>query len=182
MSKPNGRCQCCRHPQVWMIETLLARGASLRDVAGKFNLEFSCVGRHWKRHVTAARRETLRRTIEQVGDDTTPSLNYLTRMRDSALRLLDAMEHTRTRNLQGYASVLGRARELQLDIARFRGEDGNAPAGRLINGAAMPAEAELERRVLEAVADDPEACAKLARALRTGEMPPAPARLEVVNG
>lgn len=165
-----------------MIETLLARGASLRDVAGKFNLEFSCVGRHWKRHVTAARRETLRRTIEQVGDDTTPSLNYLTRMRDSALRLLDAMEHTRTRNLQGYASVLGRARELQLDIARFRGEDGNAPAGRLINGAAMPAEAELERRVLEAVADDPEACAKLARALRTGEMPPAPARLEVVNG
>ncbi len=167
-----------------MIETLIARGASFRDAAAKFGLEFSGVARHWRYHVQPSRRELLRQTIEQVGDDTTPSLSYLTRMRDSAVRMLDAMEQARSRNLQGYASLLGRARELQLDIARLRGEDREAPAGRLINGTAMPAQADLERRVLEAVADDPQACAKLARALRTGEAPAAPSRpaLEVVNG
>lgn len=179
--KPNGRCQVCRHPQAWMLESLLARGASLRDAAAKFGLDFSAVARHWRSHVTASLRELLRQTIEQVGEDTTPSLTYLQRFRDSAVRVLDAMEQTRSKNLQGYASLLGRARELQLDIARLRGEDRETPAGRLINGTAMPAEAELERRVLEAVADDPQACAKLARGLRTGETPAVPA-LEAING
>lgn len=158
-----------------MFESLIARGASLRDAAAQFGLDFSCVARHWKFHVPEARQQLLRQTIEQSGDDTTPSLAYLTRMRDSAVRMLDAMEQARSHNLQGYASLLGRARELQLDIARLRGEDGNVP-GRLINGTVMPPEAELERRVLEAVADDPGACAKLARALRSGEVQPMPAR------
>ncbi len=176
--QPNGRCQICRNPRAWFIESLLARGASLRDVASQFNVDHSIVGRHWKFHVSEARRAELGRIVETMGDDDTPSLRYLERMRDLVMRQLAALEESKTKNLQGLSSLLGRARELQLDIARLKGEDGAPAAGRVING--MPADAEFERRVLEAVADDPAACAKLARALRTGEPLVSRPALEVI--
>jgi hypothetical protein len=169
---------------VWLIESLLARGASLRDAAQQFGLDHSSIARHWKFHVGEQRRELLRQTVERAGEDDTPSLTYLTRMRDAAVRMLDAMEQARSRNLQGFASLLGRARELQLDIARLRGEDAAGAPGRVINGAVVPADAALEQRILEAVADDPEACARIARALRSGEAPAlqAPASAEGGSG
>lgn len=169
--RPNGRCKICQHPQVWLIETLLARGASLRDIADQYRLNFASVGRHWRFHVDESRRERLREVIAVTGDDDTPSVNYLVRMRDLAMRRLDALERVGSRNLQGIASLLGRARELQLDIARLRGEDGTGAPGRVINGAVVPADAAFEARLLGAVADDPEACARIARALRSGDGP-----------
>lgn len=169
MIKPNGKCKVCQHPKSWLIEALLARGASQRDVAQQHGLNFQSVGRHWRSHIDKARMDQLKVVAASMPDDNTPSVDYLARMRDIVMRQLDALDHSRTRNLQGLASLLGRAREIQLDIARLKGEDGGTPPGRLINGSVMHVDDDFESKILSELANDPGACALAARRLRASE-------------
>jgi hypothetical protein len=53
------QCSVCNHPERVRIETLRVGGASLRVLAVKFNVSADSICRHFKRHVTAARRAEL---------------------------------------------------------------------------------------------------------------------------
>lgn len=57
--RPNGYCTICRHTERVSLEMLLAGGATVRSVGEKFGIGYRSVHRHWRYHVSEARKARL---------------------------------------------------------------------------------------------------------------------------
>jgi len=67
------KCSVCIHPQSSMINILLINGATLRDIAGQFDVKRAALHRHYKNHIP----ELLASTKEKKGEDLLREVNKL---------------------------------------------------------------------------------------------------------
>jgi hypothetical protein len=70
-------CSVCIHASRDQINDLLVRGTSVRDVAGRFGLSKTAVGRHAKDHLPAELAAAARLSQEDAASDTLDTLEDL---------------------------------------------------------------------------------------------------------
>jgi hypothetical protein len=59
MSRTNGRCTVCRHPERFRVELAMAAGVALQALGRKYGLNRRALDRHSRNHVTEERRAQL---------------------------------------------------------------------------------------------------------------------------
>ena len=90
-------CTVCAHPQRRRIEILKTAGASLDELARRFNLSRDAIHRHWRRHVSEGTKAgycagpvALERRFEKALDDGGNAQDYLGLARSLIVELLIA--------------------------------------------------------------------------------------------
>jgi hypothetical protein len=125
--EPNGKCCICMHEQRYQIELALVSGVSCRAIGLKFKVSRDAAWRHYRNHVTDARRSelvagplTAAQLAERAADEGMSLLDYLAIVRNALMaRFLAASECD---DRQGTAIVAGRLLECLRTIARLTGE------------------------------------------------------------
>jgi hypothetical protein len=128
VTKPNGKCEVCRHVERIRIELLLAGGASQKAVASKFDLKYYAVHRHWnKGHVSDERKAALiagpaqRMALSaQVSEESASVIDHYRAIRAGLYSLFNAALEAGDRN--GGALLGGKLKELCDSIARLTGQ------------------------------------------------------------
>ena len=158
------KCSICNHAKKISINRALIKGESLRAVAGRFDVTTSSLDRHRRKCLKvqmgrAAAREAL---------DADSLLEDLLTLRASAVSLMRKAE--RESSWQGATSALNAAHRVTETLAKMIGalEPDRTQVNVLqIDGGAWP---ELRGRILDALAEFPEARAAVLAAL--GGEPP----------
>ncbi len=89
-----GVCKICRHTHCVRIEVELAAGRSDRSVALEFGVSRDSVWRHWKNHVSPARKAELiggpvqiAKLAQRAAEEDRSLIDYLSILRSELLRL-----------------------------------------------------------------------------------------------
>jgi len=132
---PGGQCTICNHPQRVEIDKALVEGESLRNVAKRFDVSYSSVGRHKRNgHIAeqiakAARKKEIKQAREiqaaafaqeaqEVADAKTLK-DYVTELKTRAIAILDRAEKEGTREA---CLALGEVRRTLEFLAKVTGE------------------------------------------------------------
>src|SRR5215472_16545033 len=151
----NGRCSVCRSPDRARVELLLARGASRRHVAEKFQLSADAVWRHWRsghvpEHVKADLAiKALKPGAELeklVTDESIGLLENLQRIRATLYAQFDANAEVGDR--QSVAILAARLHENLSLGARSTGELQKHASGSVVNILMAPAYLDLRAALL----------------------------------
>ena len=174
------RCLTCQHPRRVEIERLICRGASIKKVAQKHDLNPFAVRRHMHAHVSPeARAEYLvGADIEKLGElvveETGSVLTHYAAIRARLYRHLDAAGEANDKiNIDRLA---GRLHENLHHVSRITGELQRSPL--LVqqnNFLSHPDTARTIAAIVSAVAPFPEARIAVAQALRRLEQADQPA-------
>jgi hypothetical protein len=127
MSRPNGKCKACQHPERTRIELLVADGASQRSVARKYDLSWRTLNRHWLGHVTEERRSTLvlgpvskAALAARVAEESESVLDHHKSVRAGLYAVYDTAVTAGDRS--GVALLAGRLIEVNNAIAKLTGQ------------------------------------------------------------
>jgi hypothetical protein len=177
---PVGKSQCtiCTHDQLRRIDEQLVKGQSYRAIARRFDVSFSAVGRHAKRHLSP-QLQALHKAKEH---DRTMTL--LERMESLVLKLEGLAEDAAD---TGKANMLlATARELRESyrlIGKLTGELDERP--QVVNVLVSPEWQQVRSVLLQALAPYPEARVAVAGRLlelETGGGAAGPSALPVIQG
>jgi hypothetical protein len=177
MARPRGSrtgcCQGCNHLERVRIERLLATGASMKEAARKFAIDYHALRRHWGNHVSAEARAAYiagagaaKDQLEEIAADESLALIEHYRIVRGALykRLSAASELGDSNSL---ALLAGRLHENFRDCARLTGELQSGPLLNLQNNILVnPDYTRAIARIVSAVAPYPEAREAVIVALR----------------
>lgn len=162
---PGGQCTICNHPQRVEIDKALVEGESLRNVAKRFDVSYSSVGRHKRNgHIAeqiakAAKKKEIKQAKEvqaailaqeaQEVADAQTILDEVSRLKDRALTILARAETEGTREA---CMALREVRGIVELLAKVRGElKGDGPT---INIIQNPQFVEFKSVVLEVMCDE----------------------------
>jgi hypothetical protein len=160
-AKLGRKCSICNHEKVEEINRLLLEGVSLRDIAGRYSVSKTSLGRHKKQHIPAAMSKAVGAHEAAQADDL---LAQVVSLRDKALSILIKAEKAgdlRTA-LQGVREAKGC---LEL-LAKLQGE---LQQEGTINITLAPEWVQLRTVILQAIEPFPEARSKLAQAVKEVE-------------
>ncbi len=137
---PGGQCTICNHPQRVEIDKALVEGESLRNVAKRFDVSYSSVGRHKRNgHIAeqiakAAKKKEIKQAREiqaailaqeaQEVTDAQTILDEVSRLKDRALTILDRAETEGTREA---CMALREVRGIVELLAKIQGQLSDAP-------------------------------------------------------
>jgi hypothetical protein len=179
------RCTVCRHAERARIELLRLAGVSLDNLASQFGVKRDAVHRHMARHVTDTEKANYLADI--------PLDQLKARAADEGMSLLDFLRIVRATLIRRFqiaaeagdnhatAALAGRLNETLGLIGKLTGEIARLVPGMTINNNAVvliesPAFAELQGRLLKALAPFPDARAAVVAALAVLDAEGAPAR------
>jgi len=126
------RCNCCQHPERARMESLCARGASVRSVAAKFGVKYLWLLNHWHKHTSEQRKMYLRyghvppeRLMERLCDESEKTLDHFMYARSVVYEALEAAREAGDRN--GIGMLIGRLHENLIAIAKLNSEWSASP-------------------------------------------------------
>jgi hypothetical protein len=171
-------CKVCEHKDGARIELELAAGRSHRSVGAEFGLSKDCLVRHWRNHVSGARKAELvagpvaiAKLAKRAAEEDRSLLDYMSILRSELLHLfLYAKEKGLTFDA---ASIAQRLLNVLEAIGRLNGQ--LRQAGIVINNSVNaaptivlndPSVIKMQSTIIRALASFPEARAAVVAALR----------------
>jgi hypothetical protein len=130
--RPRGHCTICQSVERTRAELLLAGGASFAAVARKYELSSDALARHWRNHVSEARRAVLIlgpvkqiSLAAQVSEEAESVIDHFRAVRAGLYKLYDAACEAGDRN--GGALLAGRLLTCLDAMARLTGQLATSP-------------------------------------------------------
>jgi hypothetical protein len=173
-------CQICRHPDRVLIEQTRVAGASLDNIARKYNCHRDAIHRHMRNHVPEDLKAEylagvdLKKLAQKAADEGMSVLQYLSIVRATLMSefQLSAAVHDR----HATSALAGRLVEVLRSIGSISGELGDMAMRSItvngnINILNNPVLANLQANILRALAPFPEARAAVVGALRAMDAP-----------
>jgi hypothetical protein len=161
---PNGRCQVCRHPELYRIELAMAAGVAMRPLGRKFDLPRRALDRHKRLHMAPERLAQLvagpvklSQLAERSAEMGMTLLDYTNVVLNVLLSQLTAAGEAGDRT--GTATVAGRVTEVLRLQASLTGELQRmaAPITNNVLVLGSPLMAELQTMLIETLRPYPEA-------------------------
>jgi hypothetical protein len=168
------RCTVCRHAERARIELLRLAGVSLDNLASQFGVKRDAVHRHMAKHVSDADKAAYLADIPldqlkaRAADEGVSLLDFLRIVRATLIRRFQIAAEAGDNHAT--ASLAGRLNETLALIGKLTGEIARLVPGMTVNNNTMvliesPAFAELQGRLLKALAPFPDARAAVVAAL-----------------
>lgn len=151
-----GTCSACRHKQRGAIDEALARGESVRDIAGRFKLSKTAVDRHGRDHLTKALAKAEAAEVVRADD----LLSKIDGLEADANRIRKAAE--KSGDLRTALAGLREVTRIHELVARMQGELRDKIVVNLIE---VPEYLQLRSALLQALAPYPDARAAVVNAL-----------------
>jgi hypothetical protein len=175
-----GKCSACYHPERARIEALRVNGVSLRVLSDKFGISKDSVSRHFKTHVSGARRAELLAgpaRVEQLAnaaaDESQALVDYLSITRSVLFnQFLSAAE---AGDRGGVAFIAGKLLDALREHGKLTGELrqlSGLTINNTLNFVSSPSFLELQSGLLKIARAHPEARAEIVRLLRSLEAGP----------
>jgi len=167
------RCALCAHPEIGRMELLLAGGASITSVSQKFKVSYHMLRRHWRGHVSDAKKSNLilgpvQRTAlaARVCEESESVLDHYRVIRSGLYQTFAAAVESGDKN--GTALLAGRLIECCNAVARVTGQLANSPliGAQTNNIFISPMFAELQATLIRTLAQFPDARAAVIAAFR----------------
>jgi hypothetical protein len=173
---PTGHCKVCAHAERLRIEAMIAGGAHQRAIGRKYGLTHHAVGRHWRGHVSEARRAALvlgplqRMSLAaQVSEEAESVIDHFRAVRAGLYKMFEAA--LEAGDQVGGSLAAGRLLSCLNSMAKLTGQLATSPlVSHTTNIFMHPAVARVEALIVEALAGFPEARVSVIRALRAAEL------------
>jgi hypothetical protein len=173
------RCTVCSHPDRALIEQTRIAGASLDNIATRYNVSRDAIWRHMGRHVSDDQRADylagipMKEVAEKAATEGVSVLQYFSIIRATLMTQFQLAASVNDKNAT--AILAGRLTEVLREIGRITGELGSMAANSItinnLNVLNSPVFATLQANLLHALAPFPEARAAVVAALRQMDEP-----------
>jgi hypothetical protein len=181
-SKKGPPCIVCRHADRALIEATRIAGASLDNIARKFNISRDCVHRHMTNHVSEADRLQhisdipVQELAERAANEGVSLLDYFAIVRGILLQQFQLCASVNDKN--GVAILAGRLTEVLRAIGTASGEIMKSPlvqnVNNTINFINSPVFVDLQQMLIRRLQGHPEALASVCEGLADLERRSAP--------
>jgi hypothetical protein len=188
-SKKGPPCTVCAHPDRARIEAVRIAGASLDNVARKFNISRDCVHRHMTNHVSEADRLQhisdipVQELAERAAHEGVALIDYFNIVRGILLQQFQLCASVNDKN--GVAILAGRLTEVLRAIGSATGEILRSPmvqnVNNTINFVNSPIFVDLQQMLIRRLAGHPEALAAVCEGLAELERRSAPRPPSVIE-